>query len=165
MVRSGLISKSGLAPRGNRSRTSNRGLTFTTAVGVVVGVHNRTADSRSPAHVALSAGLTDFHVLVVHVAYLADGGHAVHRDVSQFAGRQSQESHVISLAISWAMLPAARASCAPLRGKAHVVNEGTGGDIRKRQSVAGLNIRRGAGDHCVATFRPLGAMIYLFSPS
>ena len=157
MVRSGLISKSGLAPGGNRSRTSNRGFTFTTAVGVVVGVHNRTADGRSPAHVALSAGLADFHVLVVHVAYLADGGHAVYGNVSQLAGRQSQKSHVVFLGHQLSHVAGGPGQLGALAGiQLNVVNEGTGGDIGQRQSVAGLDIRRGAGDYRVADLQAVG---------
>ena len=36
------------------------------------------------------------------------------------------------------------------------MNEGTGGDIGQRQSVAGLDIRRGAGDYCVAHLQAVG---------
>ena len=64
---SGLVTKSGLAPRGNRSGTSNRGLTLTTAVRVVVRVHDRTTYCRSDAEVTCSAGLTEVYVLVVEV--------------------------------------------------------------------------------------------------
>ena len=41
---------------------TDRALTFTTAVGVVVRVHDGTADGRTDAHVALAAGLTDVNV-------------------------------------------------------------------------------------------------------
>ena len=97
----GLVAQSGLAPRGNRTWTANRGFTLTTTVWVIVWVHYRTANGRSPAHVTLSASLTDLYVLVVDVAYLTDGSHAVYRNVSQLAGRQSQQVRMLSsLAIS-----------------------------------------------------------------
>ena len=85
MVRSGLISKSGLAPGGNRSRTSNRGFTFTTAVGVVVGVHNRTADGRADTHVTFSTCFTDINKVVLCVSYDTDGSAAVQRTHSHLA--------------------------------------------------------------------------------
>ena len=36
------------------------------------------------------------------------------------------------------------------------MNEGTGGDIGQRQSIAGLDIRRGAGDYRVADLQAVG---------
>ena len=63
------------------------------------------------AHVTLAAGLTDVHVLMVDVADLADGGHAVQRERCAARRRADEAGRMApSLAMSWAMLPAARAS-------------------------------------------------------
>ena len=47
-------------------------LALAAAVGVVIRVHDGTADGGTPAHVALATGLTDVDVGVVDVADLAD---------------------------------------------------------------------------------------------
>src|SRR5699024_9950153 len=88
----GLVTHSRLAPGGNRAGTANGALALTTTVGVIAGVHNRTANGGTPTHVALAAGLTDVHVLVIHVANLADGSDAVQRDVAHLAGGQTNQS-------------------------------------------------------------------------
>ena len=87
LLLAGLVTQSGLAPRSNRAGTTHGGLALTTAVGVVAGVHDGTADGGTPTHVALPAGLTDLNVLVLQVAHLADAGLAVGADDTHFAGR------------------------------------------------------------------------------
>src|SRR5699024_9213296 len=69
---SGLVTHCRLAPGGHRRRTTDRSSSFTTAVRVVAGVHYRTADCRSYAHVALSSRLAEVDVLVVDVSDLSD---------------------------------------------------------------------------------------------
>ena len=76
---------------------TDRALTFTTAGGVVVRVHDGTADGRTDAHVALAAGLTDVNVLVIDVADLADDGHAVRADNAHFAGGHTDLSVAVLL--------------------------------------------------------------------
>jgi len=82
---SGLVTESGLAPRGNRAGSADGGLAFAAAVGVIAGVHDRTADRRSPTHVTFTAGLTDFDVFMVEVTDLTDGSHAGSGDVAKLA--------------------------------------------------------------------------------
>src|SRR5699024_8673261 len=89
LLLAGLITQGRLAPRSDRARTANGALALATAVGVVVGVHNRAAHGGPPAHVALPAGLADFHVLMVDVGDLADGSHAALGNVAQLAGGQA----------------------------------------------------------------------------
>ena len=76
----GLVTQGGLAPRGNRTGAAHGGLALTTAVGVVAGVHDGTANGGTPAHVTLAAGLTDLDVLMLQVAHLTDAGGAVGAD-------------------------------------------------------------------------------------
>jgi hypothetical protein len=82
---SGLITERRLTPRGNRAGTTNGGFTLTTTVRVVIRVHNRTADGRSPAHIAFSSCFTDFDVRMVSVAYNADCCDALLRNVAKLA--------------------------------------------------------------------------------
>ncbi|MPN13194.1 hypothetical protein SDC9_160514 [bioreactor metagenome] len=58
---------------------------------MVVRIHDRTADSWSPAHVALTTGFTDFNVFMVHIADLSDCRHTICRHVTEFAGGQTNE--------------------------------------------------------------------------
>mgnify|MGYP000081025704 CR=1 FL=1 len=74
MMLASLETQSGLAPGSHRTGVANRCAALATAVGVVAGVHNGTADGRTPTHVALAAGLTELDVLVLKVADLADAG-------------------------------------------------------------------------------------------
>ena len=118
-------------------------LAFAAAVRMVVRVHDRAANRRAPAHVALTAGLTDFNVLVIDVAYLADGGHAVNGYVTQLAGGQTdQRIGRLPLPSAAPWLPALRGQLRALAGiKLHIVDERTGRDVGQRQCVAGLDIR------------------------
>ena len=86
---SGLVTKSRLAPRGNRSGASNRGLTLTTTVRVVVRVHDRTAYCRANAEVTGSTSLTEVDQIVLAVTYNTDGCAAYDRNHSHLAGRKS----------------------------------------------------------------------------
>ena len=70
MLRTCLVTHSRFTPRSNRARSSDGRLTFTTAVGVVAGVHYGTANGRSDTHVTFSAGFTEVYVFVVGVADL-----------------------------------------------------------------------------------------------
>ena len=89
---SGLVSQCRLTPRSNRTYTTDTNLTFTTAVGMVIGVHYGTSDGGTDAHVALTTGLTDLDVFVVQVTNFTDGGLALDPNLSYFAGGQTQGS-------------------------------------------------------------------------
>ena len=69
MMLASLETQSGLAPGSHRTGVTNRCAALATAVGVVAGVHNGTTAAGTDAHVALTAGLTDLHILVVDVAH------------------------------------------------------------------------------------------------
>ena len=117
-------------------------LAFAAAVGMVVRVHNRAAHGGSPAHMALSAGLTDLYVLMVNIADLADSGHAVYADIAQLAGRQAEKSHAVFLSHKLSHVAGCTSQLSALAGiQLHIVEEGTNRNIVQRQSIAGLDIR------------------------
>ena len=78
----GLVTQSGLAPRSHRAGTADRCAALAAAMGVVIGVHDRTADGGTPTHVTLTAGLADDDVGVIGVADLTDGGAAGNEDAA-----------------------------------------------------------------------------------
>ena len=67
-----LVAHCRLTPRRDRTRTTNGCTAFTTAVGMVTGVHDRAADRRADAHVTLPASLADVNIAVVNIANLTD---------------------------------------------------------------------------------------------
>ena len=97
MLVSGLVTQRGLAPGGYRAGTADRALALAAAMRVVAGVHDRAADGRAPALVAVAAGLAVGNVLMVDVADLADGGHAGDGHTAQLAGRQAEQGVVALL--------------------------------------------------------------------
>ena len=72
--------------------TPRLGLTLTTTVGVVNGVHAHSADSRALALPAGAACLAGYLVHVVAVSDGADGGVAVLVELAKFTGRHLDES-------------------------------------------------------------------------
>src|SRR5699024_441399 len=90
----GLVTQSGLGPGSHRAGTANRRAALTTAVGVVIGVHNGTTNGGTDTHMAGTAGLADVDVLVVQVTHLADAGSAVGAHIPHFAGGQTNLSQI-----------------------------------------------------------------------
>src|SRR5215210_1119395 len=84
----GAVAHRRLAPR-RLGRHPRRGLALAAAVRMVAWVHDDTADFRTLAHVAGSPGLAEVLVLVVEVADLADGGHALDAHPADLAGREA----------------------------------------------------------------------------
>jgi len=74
--------------------TSARGLTFTTTVRVIDGVHRNTAVGGTNTLPAVATSLADRDVLVVSVANLADGRHALDKNPAGLARRQLEKSVV-----------------------------------------------------------------------
>lgn len=153
-----LVAQSGFAPGGNRSGTANRGFAFAAAVGMVVGVHDRAADGRSPAHVTFTTSFTDRDVFMVDVADLADAGDAVDVDVALFAGGKSDEcvsaffshqlSHVASCTNQLSALTVVQLDA---------VDKGTNRDVCQRQSVAGFDVGVSAVSDDVANLQSIGS--------
>src|SRR5699024_4119432 len=78
------------APRCTGTRTSDTGLAFTTTMRMVVGVHNRTADSRADTHVTFPSCFTDVNQVVVAVADHTNSRTAGNRNHSHLAGGKTK---------------------------------------------------------------------------
>lgn len=155
---SGLVTESGLAPRGNRSGTADGGLTFTASVWVVAGVHDRTADCRSDTQMTGLACFTEAYVLVVDIGYLTDRSHAVSGDLSHFARGKSNENVFVLLTHELSHISCGTHKLRALAGiKLDVVNESTYGDIAERQRIAGLDVRMGTACNGVANSQTVGS--------
>ena len=107
---------------------------------------------------ALTASFTNFNILMIDIAYLANGRHAVNGYVTQLAGGQTEQRisaflcHELSgVARCAGQLPATAGI------KLHIVDERTGRDISKRQCVAGLDIRVSARLNSIAGLQAAGA--------
>ena len=82
------------------------------------------------AHVALAAGLAEVHVLVVDVAHLADGGHAVDGHVAQLAGGQADQGVLAFLGHQLGHVAGAAHQLGALAGvQLDVVDDGTHRDV------------------------------------
>ena len=88
-----LVTESGFTPRSNRSGTTDRGLAFTTTVGVIAGVHYRTTNGRTDTLVTGLTCFTNVDGVVFDVRNLTNGSLAVESDVAELAGRKSYESY------------------------------------------------------------------------
>ena len=115
MVGARLIAERRLAPRGHRARMSNRRFAFAAAVRVVVRVHTE------PRTVGLQpmcayGPLYRSYVLVVDIATWPTVAMQVAGTLRSSPDGSLRRAMPFSFAISCAMLPAARASCAPLPG-------------------------------------------------
>ena len=136
---------------------ANRRLAFAAAVRVVIRVHDRTADRRADAHVALAAGLAKVDVLMVDVADLADDCGAVHADEADFAGRETNLSQVAVLRHELSgRTGGADKLCAAAGVQLDVVDDRTNGDVGQRQAVARLDVGGGGGDDGVASLQAVG---------
>mgnify|MGYP004715940101 CR=1 FL=1 len=123
-------------------------------MGVVVRVHNGTADGRTDAHVALAAGLTDVNVLVIDVADLADDSHAVRADDAHFAGGHTDLSVAVLLRHQLSSSTGGADELSALAGvHLNVVDDGTDRDVGDGQAVAGLDIGGGGRDDLVASLQ------------
>ena len=154
MLITSLIAESRLAPGGNRSRTADRGFTFTTTVGMVAGVHNRTANGRSPTHVTLTSGLTDIDVAVFRIAYLTNGCHAIYGNVAKLTGGETEKC--ISVFLSHKLCHTACRTCklcATAGIKLDVVEECTYGDVYHRKCITCYDIGIRTADDGIANLK------------
>ena len=110
-------------------------------MGVVIGVHDGTADSGTPTHVTLTASLTDVDVLVLDVADLANGGIAVGTHDADLAGGHTDLSVIAFLSHQLSGGTGGTHQLSAVAGmQLDVVDHGTNGDVGDGQSVAGQNI-------------------------
>ena len=132
---------------------------LTTTVGVIAGVHDRTADRRTDT---LVSGLTCFTYLngiVLDVADLTDGSLAIQTDPTDLAGRKSYLCHAVSLLGD--QLSHSTCGADELRTLTgvdfDVVDNGTNGNVGDGQRVAGLNICVCAGVNDIPCSKSLGS--------
>src|ERR1700722_19630146 len=90
LIVTGLVATCRLTPWGNRV-TSTRGLAFTAAVRVIDRVHRDTAVGGTNASPAIASGFAGAGVLVVRVANLADGRHALDKHSAGLARGQLEQ--------------------------------------------------------------------------
>src|SRR5688572_17165560 len=117
--------------------TAAGGLAFTTAEGVVDGVHRHAAVMRLLAEVAGAAGLAVADVLVLEIADLADRGVAARVHLAHLAGGQTERGPV---AFTGDQLRARAGRTDHLAALAFlqldVVDDRAQGDLRQRQGIA-----------------------------
>ena len=154
MLISGLVSESGFTPGGNRTGTTDGGFTLTTTVGVITGVHYRTTNGRSPAHMTLTSGLTVVNVCVLGVRYLANGCHTLFGNVAELAGGKAEKRHSVFLCHKLSRVTCGTSELSALAGiKLYVMNNGTNGHMGKRKCVTGLDVGIGTAYYGIANLK------------
>ena len=153
----GLVAKGGFAPGGKRSGTADGGLSFTAAVGVVAGVHDRAANGGTDALVTGLTGFTYIYIDMIDIADLTNGCGAVYRNISHFSRGETDKSVFVALFThKLSHTAACSGKLGSLAGiKLNIVDEGTGGDAGKGKGVAGYNVGVGSVFHLVAHFKSL----------
>src|SRR6476620_7539178 len=143
---SGAVAHGRLAPRGLR-RHPGRGFAFATTMRMVTRVHDDTSDFGPLAHVPGAAGLAEVLVLVVEVADLADGGHALHRDAPHLARRQPDGGELAFLGQQLGRDAGGADDLATLAGhQLDVVDRRAERDVGQRQCVADARLGLRTGD-------------------
>ena len=89
LVLPGTSTEGALTPRSNRTLTTNRGVTFTTTMRMVVRVHCHTTVGRTDTQPAGTTSFTQVQVFVIQVTDLTDGCTAENVYLTQFAGRHT----------------------------------------------------------------------------
>src|SRR6267142_5349984 len=141
-----LVTLRRLAPWGHR--VVALALALAPAHRVVDGVHHGAAHRRTKPLPAHAPGLADRHVLVVEVADLADGRHALEGDVAHLARGQLDGGPVALLGEQLRLRARAPAQLrAPTLLQLDVVHEGADGDVPDGQRVARQDVRLRAGHH------------------
>ena len=129
----------------NRTLTTNGGVTFTTAVRMVVRVHYNAAVCRTNAQPTGTTSFTDADVFSVDVANHTDGSTAVDVYFTDFARGQTQQSVV---AFFCHQLSAGASTTSHLAALTdfhfYIVHGGAQRNVFQRQAVTGLDI-------CVST--------------
>src|SRR5579859_4276751 len=108
---------------------------------MVNGIHCDTSVDRLLSQPAITPGLADGYVFVLHVADLPDGGHAINQYFAGFAGGQLNQG-IIAFFGHKLGCPARRAHhLGALAGlQFYVVDRSAGGNVLQRQSVANQNV-------------------------
>ena len=141
----------GNAPRGDRMTTGGLVLALATTMRMVDRVHDRTANARADALPAITTSFTDLDVAVLSVADFADGCTARNEHAAHFGRRHAQNSVIAFLTHELDAGACATSECSTAtRLELNSMDERTNGNSGKRQCVAGLDVRIGAGDDGLA---------------
>jgi hypothetical protein len=117
------------------------GLTLTTTVGVVDGVHGHTTGLGAYALPAVAAGLADLDQLGLGVADLTNGCPAVDRNTSHLGAGKAKGGVVAFLRHELDAGPGGTSHAATATGlELHVVDGGTHGDVAHGQGIAGTDL-------------------------
>ncbi len=121
--------------------TAAGGLAFAAAVRVIHRVHGDAAVGGANALPAIASRLADRHILVIGIAHLADGRHALHQHLAGLAGRQLQK-RVVAFLSNQLRLRAGRTRHlrALARPKLDRMHRGAGRNILERQRIADQDV-------------------------
>jgi len=105
-----------------------------------------------------TAGLTDVDILMIQVANLTDAGGAVHADIADFAGGQTDLSQLAFLSHQLrGGTGRADQLCAVAGLQLHIVDHSTHRNVGDGQAVAGLDISGSGRDNLVAGLQAVGS--------
>ena len=137
LVGTGLDAHEPSAPGRSRRIVADGRLTFTTAMGVVVRVHDGASDGRSFTEPSGSASLAFVDKVVILVSDVADRGTAGKEELADFTGSQSQRGILAFLAEDLGSRSGSTADLAALAGfEFDVVDNDTFGDVGKLHAVS-----------------------------
>ena len=135
------MTESRLTPRSNGTGTTDRALALTTAVGMVVRVHNGTAYCGTDAHVTLASCLTEHYVGEVDVANLTDSGLAAEGNQTNLSAGKTYLSVLAFLSHELSGVARAPDELSALAGKQlDAVDHRTDRDVPEGDGVADLDI-------------------------
>lgn len=152
LLGTGLDTHESSAPRRSRSIVTDRVLTFTTTMRMVVRVHDGTTDGRTFAEPSGSTGLTLGNKVVVFIADSADGSSAGEKELSDFAGSESEGAVFVFLTKDLGRSTSCTADLSALaRFKFDIVDSDTFRNVGKLHAVAdgdfaGLSVSDGHAD-------------------
>ena len=127
-------------------------------MGVIVGVHDGTANGGTEAHVTGTACFTELDVDGVDIAYLTDGCLAAEGDEADFAAGKTYLSVLILLSKELSGITCAAYELCALAGEQlNAVNHGADGDVAEGQSIADLDIGALAGNNGLADLEAEGS--------
>src|SRR5262249_53736230 len=156
LVAARAVSKRRLAPRCLWLAADWRAA-LTAAVRVVHRVHHRAAHVRAPTQVTRAPGLANAHVLVIQVAHLPDGRHALDVDQALLAGGEADLGVVAGLPQELRRAARAAHQLAAAAGvELDIVDDCTGGNVAQRQGIAHPDLRLRATHHQVANLEAVG---------
>ena len=117
-------------------------------------IHDRTANAWADALPAVTTSFTDLDVAVLSVADFTDGCTARNEHATHFGRRHAQDSVIAFLTHELDAGACAASECSTATWlKLNSMDERTNGNSRKRQCIAGLDVRISAGDDGLANIQ------------